>query len=137
MIDLETNRICYANAGHPKPMLVRRSLDAVELLENQNGRSNPALGLFEGSIYPTSQASLSPNDLIMLYTDGLYDVEGKFEELFGPEWLLDEVRQRQHLPVGVMFDELLQDVRIASGSGDFADDVCLVGVELAERRGGK
>ena len=78
-------------------MLIHRATGKVELLKSIDGKSSPALGLFAGSVYPTAQCPLSPNDLIMLFTDGLYDVDGPNEELFNPEWLLAEV-SRARLP---------------------------------------
>lgn len=129
--DLSCAQISYANAGHPKPLLVHRQSGEVEPLQNRGGKSFPGLGLLDGCVYPTSQCALVPNDLIMLFTDGLYDVEGVYEELFSPQWLLAEVRKRAHLPASNLFDELLAEIKMGSDSGGFADDVCLVGMEVA------
>jgi sigma-B regulation protein RsbU (phosphoserine phosphatase) len=131
--DLATNQICYANAGHPRPLLIHRATGDVELLKNQDGKSSPALGLFPGSIYPASQCPLRPDDLIMLFTDGIYDVSGPNEELFSPEWLLAEVRKRTQLSTATLFDELLAEIRKSSNHGEFVDDVCLVGMEVAAK----
>ena len=37
----------YANAGHPKPLHIRRGTGKVEPLANADGKSEPVLGLFE------------------------------------------------------------------------------------------
>lgn len=129
--DLATSQISYANAGHPKPLLIHRNSGEVEALGNCDGKPCPALGLLEGSVYTTSRRPLAPNDLLMLFTDGLYDVEGVYEELFGPQWLLDEVRKRTHLSAATLFDELLAEIKMASDDGGFIDDVCLIGMDVA------
>ena len=129
--DLERGQICYANAGHPKPLLIHRTANQVEILSNASGKCCPALGLFEGSAYPTSQCSLAPGDLLMLFTDGLYDVEGPNQDRLNQDWLLAEVRKRIQFPAGDLFDALLHEIQVVSGNAGFADDVCLVGMEAA------
>lgn len=129
--DLESHQICYANAGHPKPLLIRGSTRQVEILTNASGKCYPALGLFEGSAYPTTQRSLTPGDLLMLFTDGLYDVEGINEDQINQDWLLAEVRKRAPCTAAELFDGLLREIQVVSGNAAFADDVCLVGMEVA------
>ncbi len=130
LVDLERQQICYANAGHPKPLLIHRQTDRVEILSNATGKCHPALGLFEGSCYPTSQCAIAPGDVLMLFTDGLYDVEGPNQDRINPDWLLTQVRQRTSASAGELFDQLLLEIKATSGNTSFADDVCLVGMEV-------
>ena len=125
-----TGQMRFANAGHPKPLLVRRSADCVESLVNASGKSQPALGLFEDPPYQTSEASITPGDLVMLFTDGLYEVQGKNEELYSQEQLLLDVKKLLKKPAGTLFDELLKTIRAFSVDHKFDDDVCLVGMEF-------
>ncbi len=76
---------------------------------------------------------MTANDLIILYTDGLYEVIPANNQEYGHERLLDAVRQRIALPPEQMFDELLDDIRQFSGNAEFEDDVCLVGMEVTKR----
>jgi len=128
--DCRTGRLRYANAGHPKPLLVRRSLDRVEPLANVCGRGQPALGLFEEPPYETSETRLVPGDFLMLFTDGLYEVQGQNEELYSQQRLLLDAKNLLHHPPGILFDELLQVVRMFAAGGEFEDDVCLVGMDF-------
>jgi phosphoserine phosphatase RsbU/P len=130
--DLSSQEIHYSNAGHPKPLLIHRSINEVEYLSSPNGKLNPALGLFESSVYPTCRCPLNPGDLVMLFTDGLYDVEGANQELVSPEWVRAEVQKRTRLSAPAIFDELLDEIRKLSDGGEFVDDICLVGMEVAE-----
>lgn len=129
--DLENGELCYANAGHPKPFLIRRATNEVHLLTNSDGVSRPALGLFDESTYPASRCPMQARDLVVLFTDGLYDFEGPHGELFSPDWLMKQVSKRTQLSAGELFDELLDAIRSFSNSGQFMDDVCLVGMEVA------
>ena len=85
--DADTRQLRYANAGHPKPLLVHRNTASLEALVNEGGKSGPALGLFEDAVYGTSQRSLADADLVMLFTDGLYEVEGPNQQLYTQEML--------------------------------------------------
>jgi len=127
--DCRTGRLRYANAGHPKPLLIRRSADRVEPLANSSGRSQPALGLFEDPPYQTSETTLLPGDFLMLFTDGLYEVQGQNEELYSQARLTLDVKNLLRLPPGILFDELLQVIRTFAVNGEFDDDVCLVGMD--------
>ncbi|HXC98149.1 MAG TPA: SpoIIE family protein phosphatase [Verrucomicrobiae bacterium] len=132
--DAATGELRYANAGHPKPLLVSRTTGAVEALGNSGGKPNAALGLFEEGIYTTTRRPLSEGDLIMLFTDGLYEVEGRNQELYTHEMLLQAVGARTKLPAAELFDDLLAEIRRFALGQDFVDDVCLVGMEVAERK---
>ena len=119
----------FANAGHPKPLLVRRPAGHVEPLVNASGKSQPALGLFEDPPYQTTEIRIQPGDLVMLFTDGLYEVQGPNEELYSQERLIMDVKDRLQMPAAQLFDELLAAIGKFSVDNEFADDVCLVGLE--------
>ena len=127
--DCRTGALRFANAGHPKPLLSRRSVNRVEPLVNASGKSQPALGLFEDPPYSTSEATISPGDFLMLFTDGLYEVQGQNEELYSQERLVLDIKTLLHHPSGVLFDELLRVIRGFAVDGAFDDDVCLVGMD--------
>lgn len=130
----DTGVMRYANAGHPKPVLVQRSAGKVRLLDNVSKRSQPALGLFEAIPFQTSEVTLAVGDLVMLYTDGLYEVHAPDQELYTQEMLVTSVQKRAQMPAALMFDELLQEVRDFAEDHEFLDDVCLVGMEWAGLR---
>jgi PAS domain S-box-containing protein len=130
--DLERRQVYYANAGHPRPFLVRRLAKAVEVLKNPDGKARPALGLFADSTYPTASCPLSAGDLVMLFTDGLYEVEGADGQPFSQELLLEAVRKHASLHCADLFSALLCEIQQFSSNHEFSDDVCLVGMEVAE-----
>ena len=126
----ETGVMRFANAGHPKPLLIRRSAGKVEPLVNASGRSQPALGLFDDPPYQAFETTIVPGDFAMLFTDGLYEVQGPNEELYSQERLMLDVQNLINKPAGLLFDDLLEAVRAFSVSHEFEDDVCLVGMEF-------
>lgn len=126
--DLEENRAYYANAGHPRPMVLHRAAGTCEMLALAEKRS-PALGLFDNTRYATNSIPLRDQDRFVLFTDGVYDIE-KDGELLSPEWLQEELQRRRHLPLSATFDEILEELRRCSGQAEFPDDMCLLGMEV-------
>ena len=129
--DLAENRAYFSNAGHPKPMVMRANHD-VDLLQNANGKSNPALGLFDSFKFTTATVDLNPEDRFVFFTDGVYDVE-RDGELLSPEWLRGALRERSHLPLANAFDDLLKELKSFCPDQEFCDDMCLVGMEVKSR----
>jgi len=126
----KTGMMRFANAGHPKPLLVRRSEGSIRALANASGHGQPALGLFDDPPYQTTEVQLAPGDLLMLFTDGIYEVQGPNEELYSQERLMADVKNLLEKPTSRLFDELLEEVLAFSINHEFEDDVCLVGMEL-------
>lgn len=129
--DSDTRQMRYAAAGHPAPLHFQRQAGTVTPLSLSGGHG-PALGLFGEAVYPTCQGPLAANDLVLLFTDGLFEVIGGDEqEEFGQQRLLAAARQRVSLPSVRLLDELVAEVRAFAGGADFEDDVCLLGMEVA------
>ncbi len=131
--DLARGELRYANAGHPAQFHVQRAAQRVEPL----GRSKPgpALGVFDSAVYATEKSQLNAQDMVMFYTDGLYELESPEGELFKKEQLLESVRKRLQLPAPQLFDALIGEVKAFAGQAEFDDDMCLVGMEVARLLG--
>ena len=91
----------------------------------------PALGVFEDSHYPTHECALTARDFLVLYTDGLTEAANADGEEYGEERLKAAIAGHLHFPRAVLLDELLNQARAFSADGQFEDDVCLVGMEVA------
>jgi sigma-B regulation protein RsbU (phosphoserine phosphatase) len=130
--DSATDTLRFANAGHPKPILVRRKLGTVELLVNSNKKNQAALGVFEKITYQTSQVPFGGGDMVVLFTDGLYEVHNE-SGLYAQEMLTAVVQRHSQLSATKLFDKVLAEIRQFAGTHEFDDDVCLVGVERTEK----
>ncbi len=126
--DLADGTLRYANAGHPRALHLRREIGSVETLAQ--GKPGPVLGVFDDSIYAAHETKIAPRDLIILLTDGLYEVENGRGDLFDFGRLQGILQDRVQHATEVLFDEMLEEVRSFSAKGGFDDDVCLVGMEV-------
>jgi len=129
--DVIAGELRFSSAGHPSPFHVRREAGKVEPIKFWDPRHGPALGLFDKSVYPSSRCSIAQKDVILLFTDGLYEVDNPAQEEYGQERLLAAVRARHKQPTERLLDELLDDVHRFSLAKEFEDDVCLVAMEIA------
>jgi len=127
--DATTGRMRYANAGHPKPLRLHRADGKVEPLQSAVKKSQPALGLFEHAAYHSSEVLLTSRDLLMLFTDGLYEVHAADDQIYTQEMLTSAVKRHQHLPAPELFDSLLREIGEYASDHAFDDDVCIVGME--------
>jgi sigma-B regulation protein RsbU (phosphoserine phosphatase) len=130
VVDLAEREIRFASAGHPSPFRISRQQGTAQPFKHYDKSHGPALGLFENSTYPVGRCPLEVNDLILLFTDGLYEVPAPDSEEYGPERLLAAVRKRVTLNPGQLFDELLTEVKEFASENEFEDDVCLIGIEV-------
>lgn len=127
--DVESGAMQFASAGHPQPLHLHRDTGLVESLGGDT-KPGPALGVFDDSVYATHATVLHPRDLVMLFTDGLFEVEDAQGNLYDQKQLIEAVRQRVQSPAPRLFDELLSEIQSFSGDKSFIDDVCLVAMEV-------
>jgi phosphoserine phosphatase RsbU/P len=132
VVDAASPEIQFASAGHPSALRLRRKGGKVEPLRQLDARHGPALGLFADSLYPTCRSSSEVGDALLLFTDGLYEANDALAQEYGQERLLSAVKERLHLPVPQLLDELLSEVQAFTGTKEFQDDVCLLSVEFTE-----
>ncbi len=127
--DAARSRILYANAGHPEPLLLHRLRGELESI-GSNGQGGPPLGLFDDAQFRTCECPLAVDDFIMLFTDGLFEVEAPDDKVYSRERLVAAVRERVRLPSAEMLAELFGEIRQFSERTAFSDDVCLVGMDV-------
>jgi serine phosphatase RsbU (regulator of sigma subunit) len=133
VINSDAKQMRYAIAGHPFPVHVRRRHGSADFLHARI-KPGPALGLFPQAEYDTRECDITPGDLIVLFTDGLFEVDGPNDEEFGAARLLQTVNRSLTRPSAEIVNDLFAEIdRFSDGRG-FTDDVCLVGLELLNGR---
>jgi phosphoserine phosphatase RsbU/P len=128
--DWRTGAMRYANAGHPKPLHLRRQAGEVVSIANAFGRSQTALGLMENARYDASEIGLASGDTVLLFTDGLVEVQNVKGDLYTAQLLKAATQARLQLPSAALLDGLLAEIRAFADEAGFTDDVCLVGLDL-------
>ena len=130
--DLAKGQLRYANAGHPNPLHLAHTEKvsgavASPLMEKPSG---PALGLFDEAVYETHRCKLSLHDVVLLFTDGLFEVEGSGGKLYDYQQLSKAVGNRAELPAVDLCRGIIDEVQQFSATQQFNDDVCLVAMDI-------
>ncbi len=128
--DLGRGELRYANAGHPHPLRVHHSVNAARPSSLNGCKPGPALGLFDDARYIRCHAPLAPHDVVLLFTDGLFEVEGSNGELYDYKRLLHAVKNRSELSTVDLCRGVIAEVQQFSANQEFSDDVCLVAMEI-------
>lgn len=120
----------YANAGHPWPIHINRETGVIGPICSASERPGPALGVFKDAHYETHTRPIAARDLLILFTDGLCEVEGEHETYFNQDMLQEVLRKGLAKPADRLIDETLNEIREFAVNRTFTDDVCLIGVEI-------
>jgi steroid delta-isomerase-like uncharacterized protein len=126
ILDPESGRFLYANAGHNLPCCRRHDGRADEL----RARGMP-LGLMPGMGYEEKEATLEAGDSALFYSDGLVEAHDPKGEMFGFPRLRRLVAE--HAEEGSLVDFLMDELRSFTGDGwEQEDDITLVTLHRSE-----
>ncbi len=129
LLEPETGRLSYANAGHDLPYL-RRGNDAEQL----RARGMP-LGLMSGVGYEEGHSFLREGDGILFYSDGLVEAHNQHREMFGSPRLRRLILE--HDEVRSLGDVLLEELYTFTGEGwEQEDDITLLTLRSSPTRRG-
>ena len=122
--DPATRVLTAANAGQEQPLIF------------QNGKceklplSGFPVGMFDESTYDEMRLVLAPGDTLVLYSDGVTDVQDATGQFYGWQRLRDAVAAHAQRPAAEIADNLLADVDQFSGGAHPFDDRTLVVVKV-------
>jgi sigma-B regulation protein RsbU (phosphoserine phosphatase) len=131
ILDAASEEVQFANAAHPVPVQLHRSMHTAEPITKDKANTGPALGLFDEINYPVFTCPFEENHSIVLFTDGLYEVDSLDGQEFGRNALISSLQRFATLPAEQLFSAVVDEVCRFSSREDFEDDVCIVVVERA------
>ncbi len=117
-IDLLTGKVMLVQAGHPHPMLIRRSGTVEEL-----GQGGMPIGLLPNVIFDRVDTVLEPGDRLFLMSDGVTECPDPAGAEFGAEGLCRFLRDHASLAAPDLLEALVWALNAHAGGGDFPDDV--------------
>ncbi len=104
ILDPQTGRMTYCNAGHNPPYL----------LQAQNGHAPYALrrtaiplGILEDTEWERGFVDLLPGDLLVMYTDGVTEARNEEQQFFGEERLLQVATDNLHRSAEAIEDKIV------------------------------
>jgi serine phosphatase RsbU (regulator of sigma subunit)/predicted ester cyclase len=120
ILDPESGRLRFANAGHNLPCCRRHDGQADEL----RARGMP-LGIMRGMDYEEKETVLEAGESALFYSDGLVEAHDPQREMFGFPRLRRLVAE--HAEQGSLVDFLMDELRSFTGEGwEQEDDITLL-----------
>ncbi|MFA4824090.1 MAG: SpoIIE family protein phosphatase [Methanoregula sp.] len=119
----EKNRtLTYVNAGHNPPVVFRNKDGSLEELMP----TGIVLGAVEHREYFSRTIDIGPDDIIVMYTDGITESINAREEMFGEERLYTIIKKSARLPAREILADILEAVQQFTGDVPQFDDITLM-----------
>ncbi len=126
ILDTETGRVAYCNAGHPPAILIKEAYDTMLLTTE-----SPLIGVFAGLDYDEREATLEKGDILVLYTDGIIEARSaNNNELFGEDRLISFVEGLEAEEISRM-PQLIFDYIVSYTGGKLLDDMVVLTIGLS------
>ena len=127
VIDTAAATLCYANAGHPPPLLLRGDTRGVETLAIPS--PEPAAGLLENFVYTNQTTPFRPGDTLLAYTDGFFEASNAAGVMFGETRLRAVLARKSGQTGAELIENLIREVVAFTNRKDFDDDLCALVVD--------
>lgn len=122
-LDTATGALRYCNAGHVPVVITRGNVDrSTDFLE----ANSPLVGAFEEAAFTERSAKIGPDDLLVLFTDGVIEAR-RDDELYGEHRAARVFASCEPLAPGNAVKRLLEDVT-EFASDSMRDDVAVLAV---------
>lgn len=121
--DLERT-ITYVNAGHIEPLLISGQ-EVISL-----SRGGMLAGFISEANYEKETVQVHSGDVLVVFTDGVLEVESPEGEELGKDELVRMVQDLRHLPAQEMTDKIFQEILKFSQGKKFRDDFTLVVIKV-------
>jgi phosphoserine phosphatase RsbU/P len=121
--DPATGQLCYVNAGHEPPFLLRQNGEHPQAIFLESG--GPVIGMLRESEYREGVVTLAPGDLLVAYTDGLCDTTNPAGEDWGWPRFQDTVAACASQHARDVVETVMQTAEEFAGGSAQQDDVTL------------
>ena len=132
LLDLNTGKLTYANAGHNPPLL-KHADGSFEYLRSRAGF---VLAGIDGFRYRANELELRAGDRLFLYTDGVTEATNAASELYGEDRLLAFMNDNGTLPAPVLLPSLKADIDEFVGEAPQFDDITMLMFDYTQQKEG-
>jgi len=121
--DANVRTFTFSNAGHSRPYIIRAATGDCEIVEDGDipigiWRDNPTTCLMP--------IVLNPNDMMLLYTDGIDEAINANNEMFGVERIEKFISENAHLSAQELSDKFVEELQKFVGDTPMRDDYTLL-----------
>ena len=120
----DSREMAVSSAGHLPMMVWRQATGAIELVDCEG----LPLGVRPEGGYDEHVVKLDPQDVALIYTDGMVEVRGEHQEFFGMDRLEQVFRQHAGLPVAEVLEQVGGAVEAFAAEDEQLDDRTAVAI---------
>jgi serine phosphatase RsbU (regulator of sigma subunit)/pSer/pThr/pTyr-binding forkhead associated (FHA) protein len=124
ILDQNNHTVTLVNAGHPSPVLYRRSSGTVEEATSKESAGLP-IGVLDGFEYVSTQVTLEPGDSILIFTDGVSEAMDINNTQLGTKGIYAAIQGESFTPKALGERVVKVVKQFASGRSQH-DDITLV-----------
>ncbi len=124
ILNVKTGYISLTNAGHNPPYLLKEN--QIELIELPH---KTPIGLRGDVQYTSEELTLSDNQSIFLYTDGITEATNEKDELFGEKKLEKTLRNLSNYNPYTVLKTVLKEVHEFAGQTPQSDDITMLAIK--------
>ncbi len=124
LFDLKTHVLTYCNQGH-HPALLRQKEKILPL-----DTKGMALGVKKFKKLKVEKVQLQPEDLLLLYTDGLVDARNRKKELFSDKRIYEFIKKSKDKTAQKTAENLYQKAKTFAGKKPFDDDITILTLQV-------
>jgi sigma-B regulation protein RsbU (phosphoserine phosphatase) len=130
-LDLSNGRLTYGNAGHPPPFRASAADRTVTTLEAPPGI---AFGVLPDATYGEAALHLTPQDLVVVYTDGITEAIDARGRLFSEARLREVLVSKAGEAAHIALDGVLEAVDGFVGGTAQEDDITALAIRYRGSR---
>ena len=123
VLDPISGELTYSNAGHNPPYIFSAQ-DGSDIKEL--GRTGVPLGILEGGEWPQRVVHLAPDDVLLLYTDGITEAQNAKGDFFDEDRLWEVVRTNLRRSARDIQESVIAKVDAFVGEAPQFDDITMM-----------
>ena len=129
--DFDKNDVCkiqVANAGHPSPLLYKADEDSIVEIKYENPEKQYGFIGVEGLpvSFPTTVFSMSENDVLLCFTDGLTEAMDKNKDEFSKERLINIFSSCKNMTAKDIVEKIMKELKNFLEYVPLSDDLTVI-----------
>ncbi len=127
-IDMSGRSIRWVRAGHDPAMIYDMETDSF----NELGGRGLALGVHKNFEYEEYERQITPGQIVLVGTDGIWELNNEANEMFGKDRVRDIIRADRSTTAKEILASITDSLNRFSGSRQPADDITMVVIKVQE-----
>jgi sigma-B regulation protein RsbU (phosphoserine phosphatase) len=124
VLNTQTGEVCYTNAGHNAPLLLRRDGEPAFVARSNCG----VIGPVEDTVFTSATLQIQQGERLLLYTDGVTEAFNRQKEQFSEERLQEAVTGHPEATAEGIVNTVLSHVQAFAADVPQWDDITILTV---------